>query len=95
LSQKQQPRCPVKPALCMSSVSQGGLGDCSWDGGEKRVNLGFGLSRGKMNWLLPGMQRSAKGRDTDKADPALNARQIKSGMPIRNSMGILNLQLSQ
>ena len=57
--------------------------------------LGLGLGSGKLNQLLIEMQNTAAGRDADKADPALNARQIKSGMPIRHSMGIINLQLAQ
>lgn len=64
-------------------------------GWGREKGLGFGLSKGKMNQQLPEMQRTAKGRDTDKTDPALIARQIKSGRPIRTSMGIRNLQLAQ
>lgn len=44
--------------------------------------LGLGLGSGKLNQLLIEMQNTAEGRDAIKADSALNARQIKSGMPI-------------
>lgn len=48
-----------------------------------------------MSQLLSEMQKTAEGKDANKADPVLKARQIKSGMPIRYSMGIINLQLVQ
>lgn len=58
-------------------------------------DLGLGLGSGKLNQLLIEMQNNAEGRDADKADSALNARQIKSGTPIRYSMEIINLCLAQ